>query len=128
MIKKGVCKHYNGVYGAGMKQGTCEKGVIYRSLVGTPCFKKHDTDTVCELYSEPTQKDFERQKEKEKLWERNFDKLMIALYFIKSEHSCGDSGKMKCPVCDKTLTWLISGYNGHITAQCETKGCIFVID
>jgi hypothetical protein len=36
----------------------------------------------------------------------------------------GKRGVIDCPTCKAKLHYSRAGYNGHIHAQCETKGCV----
>lgn len=43
----------------------------------------------------------------------------------QKNYFCG-MGKMACPVCKTgTLHYDRSGYNGHVSAQCTTEGCVW---
>lgn len=42
----------------------------------------------------------------------------------QTNYYCG-AGKMRCPICNAgELQYLRSAYNGHVTAQCSTDGCV----
>lgn len=37
----------------------------------------------------------------------------------------GGRSSLPCPICEKgELRYSVSGYNGHIHAQCSTEGCV----
>ncbi|MCJ2115704.1 hypothetical protein MKK65_03700 [Methylobacterium sp. J-001] len=38
-----------------------------------------------------------------------------------------NSGTVECPTCKGRLTWAKDSGNGHIHAQCETSGCLRVM-
>jgi hypothetical protein len=60
----------------------------------------------------------------------NFDHINIARKAITDIHGtekpeCNVAGDIQCPVCTTgKLHYRISNYNGHIHAQCDTKGCV----
>ena len=35
----------------------------------------------------------------------------------------GGRGEITCPTCNGRLRYSVAGYNGHMHAACETKGC-----
>jgi len=137
MMKKKVCKHFNGVYSSGMEYGVCEKGVGYRHLVGgedfgwskrIPCFKKHETEVACEMYSEPTEEDLMKAAKEEEEWMVCFKKQVNLMSDIKKNNKWGEIGEDICPICNNKIHWSISKFNGHLYLVCETKGCICVME
>lgn len=134
-MKKEVCIHFNGVLNAEVE--LCGGGVNYRELVGgedlgwvirTPCFKSHETNIKCSLYTEPTD---EQLKEYEDSWNKALDRIEIAislLTILKEENPEGGSGIQKCPCCSKKLHWSISSVNNHGRLVCESENCINMIE
>jgi hypothetical protein len=38
-----------------------------------------------------------------------------------------DAGEATCPHCAGRLEWMKDGTNGHIHAQCDTPGCLRIM-
>lgn len=128
-----VCKHYRGTF----HNDTCEYGVNYEKLASTPigvfrllpCFADHATDIVCPAREFPT----EAEVAEFNRWANERSRLSDEAYRRCAEDAQGQgfrrggdsmSGRVVCPKCDGVLNYSIAGSNGHIWAQCETKGCL----
>lgn len=40
----------------------------------------------------------------------------------------GGEGSVECPICNGTIRYTVSGYNGHRHAACSTDGCVAFIE
>lgn len=59
--------------------------------------------------------------------ERNtIERTLDTLLQIKQDYKRGDTGVEVCPDCRRrTLNFIVSEYNGHVRANCETCGLSF---
>lgn len=133
-----TCKHFNGVFGAGMKPHVCKAGVAYRELVGgdnfgwllaLPCLpskvgeeRKREV-MPCEKREFPTIEEVEKEQ-------AEFDKYIemtttaVAYCLADAKGKWGVSGTIRCPECGGNLLYSISALNGHLHGHCETPGCL----
>ena len=137
-MKKDRCKHYGGYSDLSKGDGSdCNKGVIYRELVGgddfgwvarLPCFLKHKTTIVCNHMKLPTEEEVKAHDKKIEDWLKKTLEGIKIIPHLKEKHPEGGSGKTECPICHKELRYSVSGYNQHVRLQCETGGCLSIIE
>lgn len=125
------CKHYRAM----ASNDTCNAGVAFKSLdlqkIGSancPCWERRPDLCQLAVYRTP-----EEMAAEEAEFEKRFASTMIARVAIV-EHlggpwkrgMSGTSGVIDCPACNsqKSLYFSRSGYNGHVHAKCDTKGCV----
>lgn len=129
--KLNKCRHFNGT-----QNDTCKAGVKYEDVRdkdkrGLPCFRddlgggKH-----CDKCEFKTEAEVDAEVEESN---KRFQSTMTARKAIVDHLGGpwkkgvgGASGAIDCPVCKipKALKFSRAGYNGHIHAQCATKGCV----
>ncbi len=131
-MKKGECKHYTGLFReeceAGLNKREVTGGDVAGYLLRMPCFKRNNSDVVCDSYEEPTDEEIRKDEE---AWEQlmeNMKKISPLSAQLKEQHPEGGSGTVPCPVCKNTLHFTVSSYNGHTSGRCETDGCIYWIE
>lgn len=137
-MKKGTCKHFNGIHDFSKKEPKCcDAGVCYRTLVGgddfgwaarLPCLtidERHTDKVACDKFEEPTQAEIDEYEADIDAMLHRFDKAVPLVARIKKEHK-GESwrGVEICPVCEGRLHLSHAGYNGHVHGHCETNGCL----
>jgi len=142
-MKRGTCKHFYGC------DKPCGKGHDIREVVGEedtgwllriPCItiaagnmsgsqRSHWNRRVsCVDYTEPTEAEI---TEFDADMEAHLKRLAAVKPLIKKikEDAAEDAmGETKCPVCDNTLRWSISSFNGHVWMKCSTQGCVSVVE
>ncbi len=106
-----------------------ETGTPYSQKASMPCHAKWNLHgAVCEKCEYPTPEEIAAKDEQHK---RSFEGIMLARKAIV-EH-CGGPwkkgmpglcGSLECPCCKGILRFSRAGYNGHVHAHCETKGCV----
>lgn len=127
-----ICAHFNGV-----QHDVCRAGVPY-SLVREPktdttpfrfaCFQDEANGLVCDASHFPSREEAEAQKKA--------DDVMLERH-SRAHRAAHDDAKAKgfgkgrggrsflmCPLCEGVLRYSVAGYNGHMHAGCETKGCV----
>jgi hypothetical protein len=135
MKKPDKCIHFTGT-----QHATCEAGVNYNDVRkdsedgktrSIPCLLKYNhCGATCEKFELPTA---EQVAADEAEAQKRFDATMTARKAIvaylggawkKGMNSA--RGIIDCPVCGKaqSLHFSRAGYNGHVHASCETKGCV----
>jgi hypothetical protein len=92
-------------------RGTTWKNDAERIAV-CPKFELHSTEELAAIEAE-----FKQGAERMR-------RLVPLISRIKREHK-GESwsGVERCPECGGVLHLRLSGYNGHMMGQCETKDC-----
>ena len=126
------CKNYRGMHQ--IKQ--CKAGVVFTTLehYGTkefrdscPCFSSSGTGS-CEFKTYPTAEEMAEEARKIAESMTNMLKARVAIVNDCGEwvQGCSSAGRIDCPVCgrSKELQYSRSGYNGHISARCDTDGCV----
>jgi hypothetical protein len=134
-MKNDICKHYRASY----VYQTCLAGVNYRQAFGDgrglnarlACLTLNDftCKTPCEKREFPTAAEVaERERQVQERHQLSSDayalcsKDAIAHGFVRGGR--GSIGKVECPQCHGVLQYTIAGSNGHISAKCQTKGCL----
>lgn len=136
-MKKGVCRHFNGLLDPGNESvRKCDAGVCYRKLVGgeltgwwtrAPCLKQHKTDVVCEKYEEPSDKEVQEYERGLAETFSQMDALLPVLDKLRKKHKGQNwTGAIDCPVCGKKSTLYVrhAKSNGHMGGKCTTPGCV----
>ena len=118
-------------------EADCNKGVIYRKLVGgddfgwvtrLPCFLEHKTTIVFNHMKLPTKEEVDEHDKKTEEWLQKTLKGIEIIPKLKEKHPEGGDGKAECPICHKEIRYSVSGYNQHVRLQCETDGCLSIIE
>lgn len=131
-MKKGICKYFNGI-----QHDKCEKGVNYRKLVGgdvhgwvkrSPCFKEHKTVIVCNEMRWPTAQEVKKADEDFEAWSEKMTTAMEIIPNLKAKHPDGGGGETECPLCKGKLRYSIAIINKHIHMECDTEGCISMME
>jgi hypothetical protein len=141
MIQTIFCKHYRAM----SEHKTCKADVNYADLpVGPnrPCFWERcdrrgialdpmpAPPTSCSLASFPTEAEIAADEIES---HNHFAKIRMAREAIVANlggpwkrGTQSARGYIDCPVCDAkdSLSFMRSGYNGHIHARCNTPGCV----
>ena len=127
------CKHYYGMH----KQNTCEAGVKFASLkyYGTtqfisscPCFGPELGE--CSQATYPTAEEMAAHDAE---IAARFEKTVKARAAILAHCDGGKEGTIGTidfPACGgkNTLEFRQSGYNGHISAKCQTEDCVHWVE
>lgn len=138
----GNCRHYRGTV-----QNVCAAGINLRDLVGgedlgwctrLPCVeilreRANGPTAECQSFSPHTpEEEAQKKVETKKLIDESMRRMKALKPLwnrIKAEHrNKNGSGVETCPVCRGKIYWTHSSYNGHCSFQCETEGCINVIE
>lgn len=95
-----------------------------------PCFGKSSCNAVCEKFETPSA---EKVAEHEAWINRRLEevtKINPLVSQLKKDNPDGGNGQCDCPICEnqKSLSWGISSYNGHIHMRCETENCINLME
>jgi hypothetical protein len=116
------CTHFNG-----MQNNACEAGINYKSLPERKwgqfiCFGESHG---CEKYVAQGEAQVLADHEAAGV---SFGRTITARKAI-TDHTHGKrgiAGKIDCPICKvkEALHFSVSGYNGHIHAQCATENCV----
>lgn len=128
------CSHFNGV-----QNNHCEAGVEYSTLTADgehclPCLGRTLGGTKplaeCPKFQKQTPEEIEaRKKEIQEAMARMVATFpWIASVKARYPRGKGGSGKDACPICRGTIHYSVAAYNGHMHAQCETKGCVNFIE
>jgi len=130
-MRTGTCKYFNGIT---PRNELCGGGLNIRAVTGgdgfgwarrMPCMKNNEGDITCELYTEPTNEEIEKEESEMK---EAMDRMLKAMPFIselKQEFDgVGGSGTHPCPVCNNTLHFTVSACNNHVHGCCETDDCL----
>lgn len=123
-MKKGTCRHFNGV-----QNETCKVGIRYDDFAfpGLPCIIKYRRSDLatCDRYEEPTDDEVAEWREYLDRRMEMHRKVGPAIVEIKRQHK-GESwqGVIDCPCCGGRLHVSHAAYNGHCHGRCETDGCI----
>ena len=75
-------------------------------------------------------KDDPEQQERDFVDEARLELLIYGFAIVKSVAGMrdGNSGAMRCPLCQRTVKYSVSPSNGHCHAQCETENCISAME
>lgn len=131
-----TCRHFNGV-----QRDCCVAGVNYRVLAGEPmqgcmtripCLPFNDPKggpmADCDKHSTWTLAEAEQMvTDSEESMQRHMRVFRAAHDDAKTKgfkRGKGGQSDMVCPLCTGVLRYSVAGYNGHMHAQCETKGCV----
>lgn len=128
MLKKGKCKHFNGI-----SNQCCDAGINYKALSRDlewrlPCIPTH-TDkrqlAQCEHFTEPTADEVAKDRAE---FDAHMDKMRLVMVGIaplrKEYKGKGYAGIIECPACKGRLHLKISSYNNHAHGRCETPDCV----
>jgi transcriptional regulator with XRE-family HTH domain len=69
----------------------------------------------------------EESKKAEEELDLRTDAMMKAISEIKKlgfKKGFPGQGNIKCPLCDKSLSFTVASCNGHVWGCCSTKGCL----
>lgn len=129
------CKHFTGIM-----NHRCDAGVKYETVraergpgkgYALPCLPDPgDPETVCFLCEFPTAEELAAEEAEHK---RRFEMVGKARAAIVERlggpwkrGTPGAEGVIDCPCCGgaKTLRFTRAGVNGHVHANCLTKGCV----
>lgn len=127
------CKYFTGT-----QAKTCEKGVVYRALVGgldvgwvrrLPCFTFKPEDkaeqVTCEYFYLPRAEDLaESEKEIARVIEMMTKVNPLIAKFKRENYKRSAQEIFECPVCGGRLHMSIAALNGHVHGQCETENCV----
>jgi hypothetical protein len=140
-MSENACRHYNGYF----QNDTCNAGVKFRDVIpkfdqpGTayrlPC--KMPTDPhglkvlqetgprgVCGKFEPRTAEDDAADRAELK---QLMDRVHLTIPWgekLKAAYPKVGSGADICPVCKGVIRFSIAGRNLHLSAQCETEGCL----
>lgn len=120
-----TCRHFNGI-----QHDTCEVGIPYSTVKDAserpfryPCIHP-DCAVKCDSASYYTREEAEaREREVAEIIQR----IAVARTAIvkATGGKRGLSGEIPCPCCDGgIIDYTVAGSNGHIWANCSTKGCV----
>lgn len=119
------CRHFNGLI-----NDACRVGVSYEAIRDDsetpyryPCFGDSGACTTCPSASFLTP---EEVADREAASKRSMERVCTvrAAIVAHTGGKRGVGGSIPCPCCEGgTVHFSVSGYNGHIHAQCSTKGC-----
>lgn len=131
-MKDNWCKHYNGTVNR-----RCDKGHHYKAVAvegegiifdRLPCFAESGINS-CSDREFPTPEEMKTFEEEISLIIRRVNVARDAI--VANIKGCGTwgryaEGSVTCPVCQSgILHYRYAGnYNGHIGAECSTKGCV----
>lgn len=120
---KTTCKFFNGTV-----HERCEAGIEYKSVRSQqpfpnthPCFSPSLT---CIAREYPTDQEIEAE---EKRIGRAVEAAIQVEKVIRqlAGDRWGSYGVMECPICGTgTVEYSISSLNGHMSARCDTDGCV----
>lgn len=124
------------VYFTGIGNKECRAGVSYDSVCDTsesglkrwPCFRDGAACRTCDKRHFPTDDEVADEVASIRAYSEKVNKAMGAAKLDAKSRGLGKdsggSGSISCPCCNGgTLHYRVSGYNGHMHAACETKGC-----
>lgn len=122
------CRHFSG-----LMQKTCRAGVAYADIRDEsagpgngyrfPCFSDDGACTSCPSASFLTPEEVAEREAKSRRSTQRICTVRAAIV-AHTEGKRGVGGSIPCPCCEGgTVRFSVSGYNGHIHAQCSTKGC-----
>lgn len=119
------CQHFNG-----SMSKRCRAGVSYDSFPrpGLPCLRDTNCANFCNFALFPTRAEAEAAEDRAAAECRRVVAQINTARAAIVEHSGGKRGirgSLTCPCCEGgTLSYSVSGYNGHVHAQCSTQGCV----
>jgi hypothetical protein len=122
----GRCKHFTGI-----QRKVCEAEIAYatvkdtsRKPFGLPCLPQDfPGGTSCPSACFPTREEAEAQMAEMDAFCERVGQIREAIVTATGGER-GIQGEIPCPCCGSgTVTFSISGYNGHIHAHCSTAGC-----
>lgn len=127
-MKKGTCKHFNGV-----SNNCCEAGVRYPLGRSLPCIERFNkAGVVCDKREEPTDAEIAAEQAKVDAFLKDFDTIVQPwVNAKKAAFTKGTSVRSAdtCPKCKGIIRYSICGSNGHMMARCETtEGCVNFIE
>lgn len=122
------CKHYRAI----SENKTCKAGVPYESIVAfpvdtCPCWKQQET-SICDRAEYRTADEVEaRNRWLEERFQNIATVRQAIVQYLGGPWKRGDpssAGIIHCPLCEGSITFSRSGYNGHIHAFCSRDGCV----
>lgn len=130
------CIHFTGI-----QNDVCDAGVPYMDVrtdgKGIPCLRGNGIsgkrpDGACLSCSKREWPTEEAIAEQVAARDMAMERTLLAMRAIRQDctnhgygKGSGGRGQLSCPACDGgTLHYSVSGYNGHIHAQCTTEGCV----
>ena len=134
-MKTTMCRHYNGLFGPGMKPDhiPCAVGLNPRDMAGhngrmiaLPCLSDPCAAKPCPKFNAYTQAEVDADN-KEFEDHAGFVVRARNLIVAKIEKTRAKAGSTVCPKCKGKLRYQQSP-NGHIRARCETDGCLAWIE
>lgn len=136
--QRAACRHYFGSGGgskckAGVEFYSFNDGKMEGSALKLPCFgpsgfDERSTPGTCEKYSPYTDEEIEQRDAEHREAMLRIGKIRNAIVTALGgpwtrQNPKGGAGTIPCPCCDGTVHYSRASVNGHIHAQCTTKGC-----
>jgi len=120
------CVHFTGFNG----DGACKAGIRYDSLGKPGLLPCIPAFRDAEAHLRPTCPKFEamgmdRVLSEDAEFEVYAQNTNVARAAIMEKSGGSGAGAFRCPICTVgTLNYSIARCNGHVRAQCTTKGCV----
>jgi len=110
------------------RPGTCFKPDQETVLV--PVDRRGQEVIQCSLRVEPTAEQVQQDREETEAY---LKKMRVAFQVIgawktKSKPAQSRAEVIECPICQANLHLHQSSYNGHVSAKCETSGCVELME
>lgn len=126
------CVHFNGI-----QHDECEAGVRYDDVrvdgCGLPCLRggilRGGENIPCDKRRWPTEAEInDRVEEIDNSMTQSFLGMKAVIEDANERgfgKGHGGAANVPCPVCDDgTISYSVSGYNGHRHARCSTVNCV----
>jgi len=106
------------------RPGTCFKPDQETVLV--PVDRRGQEVIQCSLRVEPTAEQVQQDREETEAYLKKMRVTfqVIGAWKTKSKPAQSRAEVIECPICKSNLHLLQSSYNGHVSAKCETAGCV----
>lgn len=130
------CRHFNGI-----QNDTCRAGVQYDDFKnrkvsqGLPCFRDEklgQCEGVCSKREWYTEEEVAAQV---KAHEEHIKVMFVVIPALKEDakkkgfkKGNGGASSIECPNCRGTVSYRVSGYNGHMHASCSTDSCVHFME
>jgi hypothetical protein len=115
---------------------TCRAGVNYDEVrkqgQDLPCFKDRTSDSSCDKCSWHTDEEVAAQV---KAHEEHTKVMFVVIPALKEDakkkgfkKGNGGASSITCPNCGGTVSYRVSGYNGHMHAMCSSPTCVHFME
>jgi hypothetical protein len=105
---------------------------VRKEGIGLPCFKDRDPKSSCDHCSWYTDEEVAAQV---KAHEEHTKVMFVVIPALKEDaekkgfkKGNGGASSITCPNCGGTVSYRVSGYNGHMHAMCSSPTCVHFME